>query len=187
MFSKNILISDFVLSDNQPLYQNQSWTGQTISRSTGCQYYTLTFKIQATKQFRQEIQAFQAQYGLSRPFEHSLGWYSQYNGGQQSLVQALAISNAGSYVIKVLASTKLEVGTIIQFTNHKKIYKIISNDGLGNLSIYPSLRKTVQLSENIKFNNIMGTFILQNSNDKTDYNSGNIISMNISAIEDVTS
>ncbi|CRY67018.1 Uncharacterised protein [Yersinia kristensenii] len=186
MFSKNILISDFVLTDNQPLYQNQSWTGQTISRSTGIQYYTIAFKIQATKQNRQEIQAFQAQYGLGRPFEHSLGWYSQYNGQQQVIVQSLQNSNAGSYIIKVPPNTKLEIGTIIQFTNHKKIYKIINNDGLGNLSIYPSLRKTVQLSENIKFNNIMGTFILQNNNDKIDYNSGNIITMSISAIEDVT-
>ncbi|AKF37323.1 hypothetical protein ACXKU5_002853 [Yersinia enterocolitica] len=186
MFSKNILISDFILTDNQPVYQNQSWSGQTISRSTGIQYYSLNFKVQTTKQFRQELQAFQAQYSLGRPFEHSLGWYSQYNGQQQVLVQSLQNSNAGAYIIKVLPSTKLEVGTLIQFSNHKKIYKIINNDGQGNLSIYPSLRKAVQLSENIKFNNIMGSFILQISNDKIDYNSENIISMNISAIEDVT-
>ncbi|CQI92549.1 Uncharacterised protein [Yersinia rohdei] len=185
MFSKNILISDFILTDNHPVYQNQSWTGQLITRQTGVGYYSIQFKIQATKQCRAELQQFITEHGFGKPFSHSLGWYSEYTGQQESTVQCLSLASVGTYVIKVQPQTVLEVGTLIQFTNHRKIYKIIGNDGMGNLSIFPSLRKPVQISENIKFNNIYGTFILQ-TDGKIDFNSENIIIMNIKAIEDVT-
>ncbi|EKN4802483.1 hypothetical protein FG446_003755 [Yersinia enterocolitica] len=184
MFSNSILITDFTLTDNSPVYQNQTWTGQIITRNSGINFFTISFKVQTTKDNRAELQRFQAEHSLGRPFKMSLGWYSQYSGEQEGAVLVTAPVAVASYKIPV-SNNKLEVGTLIQFSSTTKLYKVLANTGT-ELSIYPSLRKPISGGEVIKFNNLTGTFILTNDNNKTNYVSENIISMDITATEDVT-
>jgi hypothetical protein len=48
----NTLISEFMLTDNIPQYQNQTWTGETITRVVGSQYFS--FKVTLNKMNRAE-------------------------------------------------------------------------------------------------------------------------------------
>lgn len=141
----NALISEFMLTDNIPQYQNQTWTGETITRVVGSQYFTLSFKVTLNKMNRTELANFYALYGQGRPFDISLGWWSDYNGTQASQVQATAARAAGATSVAVNANT-LEVGTVVQFTGHKKLYRIIANTG-NVITIFPRLIKTSNLGK----------------------------------------
>ncbi|MEG3135667.1 hypothetical protein SC206_19090 [Rouxiella sp. T17] len=185
MFSNNIKIDTFVLTDNAPLFSNQSWTGELITRSTGVQYYSISFQVNLHTRSRQELQQFIAQYGQGAPFEMSLGWYSTYTGAQTGAIAASKAAGANTYQISVAAGNKIEVGSIIQFTNHKKLYKVIANTG-SVLSIFPNLKQPVQVGENIKYNALTGMFKLQMDNNAYATPSENLIQMTFKAIEDVT-
>ena len=56
----NALISEFMLTDNIPQYQNQTWTGETITRVVGSQYFTLSFKVTLNKMNRTALANFYA-------------------------------------------------------------------------------------------------------------------------------
>jgi hypothetical protein len=71
----NTLISEFMLTDNIPQYQNQTWTGETITRVVGSQYFTLSFKVTLNKMNRAELANFYALYGQGKPFSMPLGWW----------------------------------------------------------------------------------------------------------------
>lgn len=63
----------------------------------------------------------------------SLGYYSVYTGAQT--VQPVVLNPANASTYKVQATTKFEVGTLIQFSGHKKIYRVLDNSN-GYLSIF---------------------------------------------------
>ncbi|HCA3847275.1 TPA: hypothetical protein MPJ73_004148 [Enterobacter hormaechei] len=179
----NTLISEFTLTDNIPQFQNQTWTGETITRVVGSQYFTLSFKVTLNKMNRAELANFYALYGQGRPFDMSLGWWSQYSGTQASQVQATAARAAGATSIAVNANT-LEVGTVVQFNGHKKLYRIIANTG-NVITIFPGLIKNIQLGELVKYDNIQGSFILTPQNAAYQMPSTNIMEVTINATENI--
>lgn len=164
LFSNKIKVTDFQLSDTIPVYSNSSWTGSVESRLLNIQYFTIQFTLNFNQKDAGEYKAFQAQYSTGAPFPMSLGFYSKYYGAETNAINAEVGANIGTYLIQ--CHTKLEVGTLIQFQNHSKIYKVMVNDqDNGILSIFPLLRADVQVGETIKYSNIEGQFILDNSND----------------------
>lgn len=103
-----------------------------------------------------------------------------YRGSQTGAVSASSPAVKGSYQITSTANT-LEVGSLIQFTNHSKIYRVIGRTG-NVLQLFPNLRENVQAAETILYNNLQGTFTLDIENEyKVPVN--NIMSVNLKATE----
>lgn len=163
LFSNKIKITNFQLSSTQPQYTNRAWSGTQITRSTGIQYYELTFTLNFNQRDQLEVKNFIAQYSQSKPFSINLGMYGQYTGNQASAVSTQSSAAMGSYQVSTNQNS-LEIGTLIQFQNHAKIYRIIANTGT-TISLFPNLRNTVQVGENIKYQNIEGSFVLNADND----------------------
>lgn len=162
-FSNNIKVTGFQLTSTEPMYTNRAWNGTLITRSTNFQYYQIQFTLNFNQKDQAEIKQFLAQYSQARPFQIELGYLSNYMGAQSSALSATAVAAAGTYRINT-QTNNLEVGSLIQFSNHSKIYRVIANTS-GVLSIFPNLRQQVQTGENIKFNNIQGQFVLDTDND----------------------
>jgi hypothetical protein len=162
LFSNNIKITDFQLTSTEPKYSNRSWTGTQIQRSTGIQYYQLQFTMNFHQKDSAEYERFIATYGQGRAFSMDLGHLSKYTGSQTTAVSSTAVSAIGTYQVKT-TNNGLEVGTLIQFQNHKKIYRVIANTGTV-LSLFPNLRQQVGLNENIRYQNIEGQFVLDVDN-----------------------
>ncbi|WP_426729298.1 hypothetical protein [Enterobacter cloacae complex sp. 357B1] len=74
----NTLISEFMLTDNIPQYQNQTWTGETITRVVGSQYFTLSFKVTLNKMNRAELANFYALYGQGKETVLYASWMVEY-------------------------------------------------------------------------------------------------------------
>jgi len=180
LFTNNIKISDFQLQSIEPSYSNKSWTGAQIRRSTGIQYYQLTFNIQLNQADRQEVLSFIAQYSQGKPFSTDLGYYSQYTGNQFATVSSTATVNKGGSVIPC-TSNILEVGTLVTFQNSTKIHRIIANTGTS-ITVFPALRQNVQAGEVIRYQGITGTFIIDIDCD-LNLPSKNIMNLNIKATE----
>ncbi|MEI7342224.1 hypothetical protein WCT87_12150 [Pectobacterium brasiliense] len=179
----NFLISSFVLSDNQPMYKNQTNSGRLIQRSTGIQYFDISFQVNVNIEDRLAFQQWITKHSQGKPFEMSLGWYSMYNGIQKDTVTVLNAANNNTY--KITCDSALEVGTLIQFSGHKKIYRVIANDG-ENLSVFPNLRQSLQENETIKYSDIKGTFILSVDKNQYQYKSEQILQQTFTAVEDIT-
>jgi len=183
LFSKNIKIGDFTLSSVEPRYSNRSWTGSQIQRSTGIQYYSIQFTLSFNKKDIQEYNNFIAKYGQGADFTMDLGHLSTYYGSQTAAVRATAAAAKGVSSITCNANT-LEVGTLIQFQNHKKIYRVIGH--VGNvLTVFPALRASVAINETVNYNNIQGSFTLDVDNDLK-LNVQNVMSITLKATEDFT-
>jgi len=180
LFTNNIKISDFQLQSIEPSYSNKSWTGAQIRRSTGIQYYQLTFNIQFNQADRQEVLNFIAQYSQGKPFSTDLGYYSQYTGNQFATVSSTATVNKGGSVIPC-TSNMLEVGTLVTFQNSTKIHRIIANTGTS-ITVFPALRQNVQAGEVIRYQGITGTFIIDIDCD-LNLPSKNIMNLSIKATE----
>ncbi|TWY28635.1 hypothetical protein [Serratia marcescens] len=179
-FSNNIKINGVSVSSTEPRYSNRSWTGTEVTRSTGIQYYKLEFTLTFKQQSLAEYQAFVAEYSRGKPFTFSLGHMGVYKGSQSGAVSASAQALKGSYQVSSTANT-LEIGSLIQFTNHSKIYRIIGRAG-NVLQLFPNLRENVQTGETILYNNLQGTFTLDIENEyKVPVN--NIMSVNLKATE----
>ncbi|EOU9592077.1 hypothetical protein ACOJEA_004777 [Klebsiella aerogenes] len=179
----NALISDYMLTDNVPQYQNQTWAGETITRIVGTQYFSLSFKVTMNKKYRAELSNFYAQYASGKPFDMSLGWWSKYEGTQTAAVQTTAARTAGATSIAV-NSNRLEVGSLIQFGGHKKLYRVVANTGTV-MTIFPGLIKNIQLGENIKFDNIQGSFILTPNQSAYNLPSTMVMEVTITATENI--
>ncbi|MGC1010319.1 hypothetical protein [Pantoea agglomerans] len=162
-FSSNIKTTGFQLSSTEPMYTNRSWNGALITRSTNIQYYQIQFTLNFNQKDHGEIKQFLAQYSQGRPFTMDLGYLSRYTGIQVATLSTTTTSAAGTYQVTTQANN-LEVGTLIQFSNHTKIYRVIANSGTV-LSVFPNLRAQVNTGENIKYNNIQGSFVLDADND----------------------
>lgn len=179
----NATISEFVLSDNVPLFQQKIWTGEQITRVVGTEYFSISFKVTMNKQYRAQLANFYAQYAQGKPFDMSLGWWGKYVGNQNAGVQATAARAAGATSIAV-NSNSLEVGSLIQFNGHKKLYRVIANTGT-TMNIFPGLIKNIQLGEVIKYNNLSGSFVLTTQNAQFSFPSTNLIEVTIQATENV--
>lgn len=162
-FSNNIKTNGFQLASTEPMYSNRSWNGTLITRSTGIQYYTIQFTLNFNQKDQLEIKQFIAQYSQGKPFTMDLGYLSRYTGSQNTAVATTAVAAAGTYQVHT-NSNNLEVGTLVQFTNHSKIYRVIANSGTV-VSLFPNLRQQVNTGEVLKYNNIQGQFILDIDND----------------------
>ncbi|EMN5860206.1 hypothetical protein RJ495_005101 [Pluralibacter gergoviae] len=151
-FSNNIKITDVVLNSTIPQYSQRAWTGTELRRSVGIQYYKIQFTLNFEVTDRQEVQAFIAQYAQGKPFTLSLGHLAIYQGTQSGQVQATANVNKGSMVIPTNANT-LNVGDLVQFSNHNKLYQIVEKNG-NNLTIFPQLRQNVGINEIINYSGL---------------------------------
>ncbi|MGP6488929.1 hypothetical protein [Duffyella gerundensis] len=179
----NALISDYTLTDNIPQYQNQTWSGETITRMVGTQYFSLSFKVTLNKKDRAELANFLALYGNGKPFDMSLGWWGTYSGSQNAVIQATAARAAGATSIAV-NSNSLEVGNLVQFNGHKKLYRVLANTGT-TITIFPGLVNSIQTSEVMKYNNLQGSFILTPQNSAYQLPSTNVIEFTVQATENI--
>lgn len=179
-FSNNIKITGFQLSSTEPMFSNRSWTGALITRSTNIQYYKLQFTMNFNQKDQAEVKQFLAQYSQARPFVMDLGYYGHYTGSQTGAIAATTTTSAGTYKVNV-NSNSLEIGTLIQFANHPKIYRVIANTGT-TLSVFPNLRQSVQAGETIRFNNLQGQFVLDIDNDYS-MTVQNVMSLQLKATE----
>ena len=179
----NALISEYVLSDNIPQYQNQTWSGETITRMVGVQYFTLSFKVTLNKKYRNELANFYASYAYGKPFDMSLGWWGSYTGTQTSGIQATGARAAGATSIAVTQNT-LEIGSLVQFNGHKKLYRVVGSNG-DTITIFPGLTRAIQTSEVLKYDNLQGSFILTPQNATYQLPSTNVIEVTIQATENI--
>lgn len=179
-FSNKIKVNNFQINSTEPMYSNQSWTGQRITRSTGIQYYQLQFQLSFNIKDRTEVDAFLAQYSQGKPFQMSLGHLSTYTGTQTGALSSTTSASKGSMIISTNSNT-LSVGELIQFSNHKKIYRIIERTDT-QLTIFPALQNTVQADEPIFYDNLVIEATLDPDNDYT-FMIENVTSLQIKAME----
>lgn len=165
VFSKNIKVSNFQLKSTEPMYSNQTWTGQRIMRSTGIQYYQIQFQLGFNVADVGEFNNFIAQHSQGKPFTLSLGHLSTYRGAQQGALTSNTMVAKGSRVITTNTNA-MAIGELIQFTNHKKLYRIIARSNT-TLTLFPALQNTVQANEPIIYNNLMIEAVLDPDNDYT--------------------
>lgn len=161
MFSSNIKINNLSITDTQPQWQNRAWNGQLIQRSTGIQYFELSMTLNFNYKYMPEVRQFITQYSGGAPFTQSLGFYSAYSGKQSTAISVTAPVNAGSNIVPC-TTNNLEIGTLIQFQNGTKIYRVLSSTQ-NSITVFPNLRQNVQVGENINFQNIIGSWVLDPS------------------------
>lgn len=164
-FTNNVKVTDFQIKSVEPIYSNQSWTGQRILRSTGIQYNQIQFTLNFNDTNIGEFNNFIAQYSQGKPFTLSLGHMSVYRGTQTGALTSTSSVNKGSRVISTNVNT-MAVGELIQFTNHKKLYRIIDRTNTS-LTLFPALQNTVQASETIIYNNLVIEAVLDPDNEYT--------------------
>ncbi|ENV4137235.1 hypothetical protein ACFJ8K_001301 [Escherichia coli] len=181
-FSSQIKITNFQLKSTEPIYSNQTWTGQRIMRSTGIQYYQIQFTLNFNSTALREVNSFLAQYAQGKPFTMSLGVAGTYYGTQTGSVTATALTSPGNMVVPVSTNT-LAVGEWVQFSNHNKLYRIVERTG-NSVTIFPALRNTVQASEVITYNNLIIEAVLDPDNDYS-LPIGNIMNITLKATENI--
>ncbi len=162
-FTNNVKINNVQIASTEPRYSNRAWSGSEITRSTGIQYYTLQFTLSFKQQNVGEYNNFFALYSRGQPFTFSLGHLSQYKGSQTGVVSTSSAAGKGVYQIQTTNNT-LEIGTMVQFQNHSKIYRIIGRQG-NTVMLFPNLRTNVQAGETVRYMGIEGTFTLAVDND----------------------
>lgn len=165
IFSNNVKVTNFNIKSVEPMYSNQSWTGQRLIRSTGIQYYQIEFNLNFNMDKRQEVMAFIAEYSQGKPFTFSLGHLSTYSGNQVGALTASGQANKGQISVNT-STNNLQVGELIQFTNHSKIYRVIAR-AANNITVFPALQNVVLANEPIQYNNLMITAVLNPDNDYT--------------------
>ena len=93
-----------------------------------------------------------------------MGHLSKYHGKQTGALAVKAAVKKGIYKFQTTAANKLEVGAMIQFNNHKKLYSVIANDGT-NVSIFPPLQANIQANEAVNYNALVVEGVLLTDND----------------------
>lgn len=182
-FSNNIKVSNFIIKSVEPLYSNQSWTGQRIIRSTGIQYNQIQFTLSFNNTNIGEYNNFIAQYSQGKPFTFSLGHLSTYRGSQTGALTSQTAVAKGTRVITT-NTNNMAIGEMLQFTNHKKLYRIIDRTST-TLTLFPVLQNAVQASEPIIYNNLMIEAVLDPDNDYT-LPIQKIMSIQLKATENIT-
>ena len=181
-FSNNVKVTNFQIKSVEPIYSNQTWTGQRILRSTGIQYNQISFSLNFNPSALNEVNSFLAQYSQGKPFTLGLGIAGVYYGEQSGALNANASAAKGTRIITTNPN-QMAIGEMIQFTNHKKLYRIIDRTDT-TLTIFPVLQNTVQASETIFYNNLIIEAVLDPDNDYT-MPVGNIMNVNLKATENI--
>jgi len=181
-FTNKVKVTNFQLKSVEPMYSNQTWTGQRIMRSTGIQYYEMQFQLSFNAKDIGEVNNFLAQYSQGKIFSFSLGHLSTYRGTQTGALTSQAVATKGTRVITTNTNT-MAIGELIQFTNHKKIYRIIDRTATS-LTLFPALQNNVQASEPIIFNGLMIEAVLDPDNDYT-MPVQNVITLQLKATENI--
>ncbi|WP_419058929.1 hypothetical protein [Kluyvera georgiana] len=163
-FSSKVQISDFTLTSTEPKYTNQSWTGARIIRSTGIQYYTGQFTLNFNQADRLEVMKFIAQYSQGASFQFPLGHLGTYPGSYTGAISVGAAVARGISQFTTASTQALEIGTLIQFTNHKKLYRVIANTGT-QITVFPSLQASIQLGENVFYDSLVIEMQFDDDND----------------------
>ncbi|WP_312228999.1 hypothetical protein [Pseudescherichia sp.] len=182
-FSNNVKVNNFQYKSVEPVYSNQSWTGQRIMRSSGIQYYQIQFQLNFNVEHIGEVNAFLAEYSQGKPFTLSMGHISTYRGGMVGALTSQGSSSKGTKLITT-NSNAMAVGELIQFSNHKKIYRIVDRTDTS-LTIFPALQNTVQPYELITYNNLMIEAVLDPDNDYS-MTVGKLMSITLKATENIT-
>ncbi|EPA2040083.1 hypothetical protein ACQ092_000286 [Escherichia coli] len=181
-FSNQIKVTNFQIKSTEPIYSNQTWTGQRIMRSTGIQYYQIQFTLNFNPASLNEVNSFLAQYAQGKPFTMSLGLAGTYYGKHTGAVTATALTKPGNMVVPISTNT-LAVGEWVQFSNHNKLYRIVERTSTS-ITIFPALQNTVQASEALKYNNLMIEAVLDPDNDYS-LPIGNIMNITLKATENI--
>lgn len=181
-FSNNLKVTNFQIKSTEPIYSNQTWTGQRIMRSTGIQYYQIQFTLNFTLVNLNEVKSFIAQYAQGKPFTMSLGLAGTYQGTQTGSLTSTAAIAKGNMVIPTSTNT-MAVGEWVQFSTHNKLYRIVERTNTS-ITIFPVLQNQVQASEIIKYNNLMIEAVLDPDNDYST-TIGNLMSVTLKATENI--
>lgn len=182
-FTNKIKISNFILKSIEPIYSNQTWTGQRIMRGTGIQYYQIQFQLNFNVTDVGEVQNFLAQYSQGKPFTLSLGHLSTYRGTQTGALTSQSIAVKGTRVIDTNTNS-MAVGELIQFSNHNKIYRIIACTP-NSLTLFPALQNTVQAYETVIYDNLLIEAVLDPDNDYT-MPVSTVMNITLKATENIT-
>jgi len=182
-FTNNVKVTNFQIKSTEPIYSNQTWSGQRLLRSTGIQYYQIQFTLNFNPTSFSEVNNFLAQYAQGKPFTLSLGIAGTYYGTQTGALTSTALINKGSMLIPTSTNT-LAVGEWVQFSNHNKLYRIAERTN-SSITIFPALQNTVQASEVIKYNNLIIEAVLDPDNDYT-MPISNIMNITLKATENIT-
>lgn len=160
--SKNIKISDVKLTSNAPFFSNKAISGKFQRRFTGIQYFELEFTANFMAQHIEEVKKFAIQTQFSKPFYFPLSYFSLYTGTVKDTLTSAQNANAGARIVTAgQFSGTLEAGTIIQFSNHSKLYQVTEDvKAGGQIKLFPNLRSQVQAGEIIKYRNIEGAFLI---------------------------
>ncbi|EOM9564465.1 hypothetical protein ACLB83_002541 [Escherichia coli] len=181
-FTNNVKVTNFQIKSTEPIYSNQTWTGQRIMRSTGIQYYQIQFTLNFNSPALAEVNAFLAQYSQGKPFTLTLGVAGKYHGTQTGSVTSTANISKGSMLIPTSTNT-LAIGEWVQFSNHNKLYRIVDSTSTS-ITIFPALQNTVQASEVINYENLIIEAVLDPDNDYT-MPVGNIMNITLKATENI--
>jgi len=182
-FSNKIKINNVQLKSTEPMYSNKSWTGQRIIRSTGIQYYQISFQLTFNVKDRNEVMSFIAEHSQGKPFTLSLGHMGMYQGEQTGALESQSIATKGTRIVSTNANS-MAVGELIQFQNHNKIYRIIDRTDTS-LTLFPALQNTVQINEPITYNNLIIEAVLDPDNDYT-MGITNVMNLQLKATENIT-
>ena len=181
-FSNDVKVTNFQIKSTEPIYSNQTWTGQRIMRSTGIQYYQIQFTLNFNPSSFAEVNSFLSQYAQGKPFTFSLGVAGVYHGSQEGSVTSTADINKGSILIPT-STNSLSTGNWVQFSNHNKLYRIVESTE-NSITIFPALQNVVQASEVIKYDELIIEAVLDPDNDYT-MPVGNIMNITLKATESI--
>lgn len=181
--NKDVKLSDVTVTSNAPYFSNRAVSGKFQKRYTGVQYFSLKFTANYMSKDTDVVKRFVAMYQHGRRFSFPLSYLGEYNGSARGNIQSQSTVQPGGRQITLGAfSGTLEAGTLVQFQNHKKLYTVTEDvKSGGQMKIFPALRGTVQMSEQVSYSNLSGEFVL--TDEKVDFNLQSIGKMQFNATE----
>lgn len=150
--------SSSILSSVQPIIQDAMPNTKVLSTSSGQQYWQLTLAYADLLKTEYNILTQQIDSTISKG-EALEVWLPQYEDYTFKLSSyAITASTVSSVTLSKTGMVSLpKIGNLIQFQNHKKVYRITGvqvNSTTLTISFYPSLRVTVPNSTIAKFTGI---------------------------------
>ena len=150
--------SSSILSSVQPIIQDAMPNTKVLSTSSGQQYWqlTLTYADLLKTEYNILTQQIDSTISKGEALEVWLPQYEDYTFKLSSY--AITASTVSSVTLSKTGMTGLpKVGNLIQFQNHKKVYRITEFQVGGStitISFYPSLRVSVPNGTVAKFTGI---------------------------------
>lgn len=181
----SVKISDVSLTSNAPYFANKAVSGKYQKRYTGIQFFELEFTANYQMNDMSVVKKFVAEHQYGQPFSFPLSWFSEYQGTANGTLQVGASAVAGARLLTLGVFTgTLEAGTVIRFANHTKLYTVQKDvQSGGQLSLFPSLRASVQAGEIITYRSPQGTFVM--TNDKIEWTINSLNKLKFTATESI--